>query len=183
MAIDELEARVRSRMPLDARVGTRVRAVQALNGHEIEVIYRIDRKGQRVINYFCDGARMSRVILLMLLCPEAACPQAKAVRLRWVSSSASRAAGARARDAAAPGAADGGGSGRRRRAPLCGSPGFVRVPDTVPDGRPRARAAAQDGLGLVRDGTWVAGGLWIDKREGTGRPCFEFLPTRGSGSR
>ena len=151
MAIDELEARVRSRMPLDARVGTRVRAAQALDGHEIEVIYRIDRKGQRVINYFCDGARMSRVILLTLLCPEAAVPasQGGAAALGSVHRQAA-AAGARARDAAAPGAADGGSSGRRRRAPLRGSPGFVRVPDTVPDGRPRARAAAQDGLGLVR---------------------------------
>jgi len=60
MAIDELEARVRSRLPLDARVGVRVRALEVLNGHEIEVVYRIDRKGQRILSYFCDGARMSR---------------------------------------------------------------------------------------------------------------------------
>ncbi|HEY2979175.1 MAG TPA: hypothetical protein VGJ35_14530, partial [Burkholderiaceae bacterium] len=85
MAIAELEARVRGRLPLDARAGTRVCAAEALDGHQIEVIYRIDRKGRRVINYFCDGARMSRATLLMLLCREAACPQAQGVRVQWRS--------------------------------------------------------------------------------------------------
>jgi hypothetical protein len=83
MTIDQLEARVRARLPLDARPGTRVRAVEALDGHAIEVVYRIDRKGQRAINYFCDGARMSRATLLMLMCRETACPQVQAVRLQW----------------------------------------------------------------------------------------------------
>ncbi len=174
MAIDELEARVRSRMPLDARVGTRVRAVQALNGHEIEVIYRIDRKGQRVINYFCDGARMSRVILLMLLCPEAACPQAKAVRLRW-----GQFIGKPQRRAP------------ERVMPLRPAPLMVEVPvdgaghhcvarpasfeclTRCPMGAHAPALLHKTGWDLFEDGTWVAGGLWIDKREGTCRPRFE----------
>jgi hypothetical protein len=174
MAIDELEARVRSRMPLDARVGTRMRALEVLDGHEIEVIYRIDRKGQRIINYFCDGARMSRATLLMLLCPEAACAQAKAVRLRWrlfIGKPERRAP--------------------ERVLPLRPAPLMVEVPVDGAGHHCVARPASfecltrcpmgahapvvlhKKGWDLFEDGIWVAGGLRIDKREGTCRPRFE----------
>jgi hypothetical protein len=174
MAIDELEARVRGRMPLDARVGTRVCAAQVLSGHEIEVTYRIDRKGQRTINYFCDGARMPRATLLMLLCPEAACPQAKAVRLRWCLF-----VGKPERQAP------------ERVMPLRPAPLMVEVPVDAAGHHCVARPASfecltrcpmgahapevlhKTGWDLFEDGIWVAGGLWVDNREGTCRPRFE----------
>ena len=176
MAIDGLEARVRSRMPLDARVGTRVRAAEVRDGHEIEVIYRIDRKGQRRISYFCDGARMSRATLLMLLCPEAACPQAQAVRLRWrlfIGEPQRRAP--------------------ERVMPLRPAPLMVEVPVDGAGHHCMARPASfecltrcpmdahapavlhKTGWDVFEQGTWVAGGLRIDERDSTCRPRFESL--------
>ena len=174
MAIDELEARVRGRLPLDARAGTRVRAAKKLDGHEIEVTYRIDGKGQRIINYFCDGARMPRATLLTLLCREAACPQAQAVRAQWRSF-----IGKPERPAST------------RAMPLRPAPLMVEVPvngaghhcvarpapfeclTACPMGAHAPQVLHKDGWDLFEDGTWVAGGLCIGNQEGVSRPRFE----------
>jgi hypothetical protein len=174
MTIDQLEARVRARLPLDARPGTRVRAVEALDGHAIEVVYRIDRKGQRAINYFCDGARMSRATLLMLMCRETACPQVQAVRLQWRTF-----IGKPERPATA------------RVTPLRPAPLMVEVAvegaghhcvarpapfeclTPCPLGAHAPQVLHKTGWDLFEDGTWVAGGLCVDNREGSSRPRFE----------
>jgi hypothetical protein len=174
MAIAELEARVRGRLPLDACAGVRVSATEVLDGHDVEVTYRIDRKGQRVINYFCDGARMSRATLLMLLCPEAACPQATAVRLRW-----SLFIGKPERQAP------------QRVVPLRPAPLMEEVPVDGAGHHCVARPAAfecltpcplgahgpqvlhKTGWDLFEDGVCVAGGLCVDHRGGASRPRFE----------
>ena len=174
MVIDELEARVRSRLPLDACAGARVRAAEVLDGHEIEVIYRIDRKGQRIINYFCDGARMSRATLLVLLCREAACPEAKAVLLRWrlfIGKPERRAP--------------------ERVMPLRAAPLMVEIPvegaghhcvarpasfeclTRCPMGAHAPQVLRKTGWDLFEDGIWVAGGLCVDNHEGASRPRFE----------
>jgi hypothetical protein len=174
MVIDELEARVRGRLPLDARAGTRVRVTEALHGHEIEVVYRIDRKGQRVMNYFCDGARLSRATLLTLLCPEAACTEAQAVRQQWCLF-----IGQPQRRAPA------------RVVPLRPAPLMEELPIECAGHQCVARPASfecltpcpmsahaplvmrKSGWDLFEDGIWIAGGLCVDNHEGASRPRFQ----------
>jgi len=138
------------------------------------VVYRIDRKGQRVINYFCDGARMSRATLLMLMCRETACPQVQAVRLQWRSF-----IGKPERPATA------------RVTPLRPAPLMVEVAvegaghhcvarpapfeclTPCPLGAHAPQVLHKTGWDLFEDGTWVAGGLCVDNREGSSRPRFE----------
>jgi hypothetical protein len=174
LVIDELEARARGRLPLGAAVGARARAAEVLNGHEIEVVYRIDRKSRRVINYFYDGARMARETLLMLLCTETACPQAQALRRRWRSFIGQP-------ERAAP----------SRAVPLSPAPLMVEVAIEGAGHRCVARPASfecltpcpvrahapqvmhKSGWDLFEDGIWVAGGLCVDNHEGACRPRFE----------
>lgn len=174
MVIDELEARARGRLPLDARAGTRVRAAEVMDGHEVAVIYRIDRKGRRVINYFCDGARMSRATLLMLLCCEAACPQAKAVRQRWRSfiGQPERRASARVMPLRpAPLmqeiAIDGAGHHCVAR------PASFECLTPCPLRAHAPQLMRKSGWDLFEDGVWVAGGLCVDSHDGAARPRFE----------
>ncbi|MBK6866147.1 MAG: hypothetical protein IPG91_22870 [Ideonella sp.] len=83
MVIEQLEAQVRVELPDNARAGARVRVAAVHEGQEIEVVYRVDRNGKRVFNYYCAGVRMERRTLLMLLCSEGACPKAQEVQQRW----------------------------------------------------------------------------------------------------
>ena len=176
MVIDEQEARVRGRLPLDARAGTRVSATEAQQGHEIEVVYRIDRKGQRIINYFCDGARMPRATLLTLLCPEAACAEAKAVRHLWhlFIGKPERRAPARVLPL--------------RPAPLmeespieCAGHRCVARPasfeclTSCPMSAHEPHVMRKAGWDLFEDGVWIAGGLCVDNHQGASRPRFESL--------
>lgn len=176
MVIDELEARVRGRLPLDARAGTRVCAGEAQQGHEIEVVYRIDRKGQRIINYFCDGARMPRATLLTLLCPEAACPEAKTVRQQWRQfiGMPERRAPARVLPL--------------RPAPLMeelpiecvghhcvARPASFECLTPCPMSAHAPREMHKSGWDLFEDGVWIAGGLCVDNEHGVSRPRFESL--------
>jgi hypothetical protein len=174
MVIDELEARVRGELPRGARAGTRARAAKVLGGHEVEVIYRINRKGECVINYYCDGARMERGTLLMLLCTEAACPEARAVRHHW------RAFTGKPERSVPP-----------RVVPLRPAPLIVDVPidgaghhcvarpasfeclTPCPMGAHAPERMRKSGWDLFEDGIWVAGGLCVDKHEGASRPRFE----------
>jgi hypothetical protein len=174
MVIDELEARVRGRLPLDARVGARVRAAEVLDGHEVEVIYRIDRKGQRVINHFCDGARMSRATLSMLLCPEAACPEAKAVRQHWHSfiGKPERHLPARVmplRPAALMVEIPIDGAGHH----CVARPASFECLTPCPMGAHTPQVLHKTGWDLFEDGVWVAGGLCVDNHEGASRPRFQ----------
>lgn len=83
MALEALEAHLQKTLPTTARVGARVRGTLKLQGHEVEVVLRIDRNGRRVFNHHCDGTRMPRPTLLHLLCPETACPHASEVQAQW----------------------------------------------------------------------------------------------------
>lgn len=75
MVIEQLEAQVRAELPDDARAGARARVAVVHEGQEFEVVYRVDRNGKRVFNYYCAGVRMERRTLLMRLCTEGACPK------------------------------------------------------------------------------------------------------------
>ena len=166
MVVDELEARVRGRLPLDARTGTRACAAEAVRGHVVEVVYRIDRKGQRVINHFCDGARMPRATLLTLLCPEAACPQAQVVRDQW-----QRFIGTPLRPAPLMEELPVDGAGHHCMA----RPASFECLTPCPMGAHEPLVMHKSGWDLFEDGTWIAGGLCIDNQRGASRPRFESI--------
>jgi hypothetical protein len=100
--IDEVERKV----PPGAPFGTRWKAVAQVDGPEgpmrVEVAARIDDKGRRREQYFCEGVRLDRHVLLRLTCPERECPQACAVRAQWAEFRQGARTGARAQSPARP---------------------------------------------------------------------------------
>ena len=89
MALMQLIDDVHTRVPAQAAPGTRARGearVSTANGsHEVAVAVRIDARGCRREQYWCDGVRLERHVLLRLTCPETECPHALAVRQQWLS--------------------------------------------------------------------------------------------------
>lgn len=87
MSVRELMAEVELRVPERAPIGTRHRASRRITTsqgcHEVVVDARIDAKGRRREQYFCDGARVPRHVLLRLTCAEAECAHARMVRRQW----------------------------------------------------------------------------------------------------
>jgi hypothetical protein len=87
MGVRELIAEVERRVPEGAPIGTRHRASSRITTsrgcHEVAVDVRIDRKGRRREQYFCDGARVPGHVLLRLTCAEAECAHARMVRSQW----------------------------------------------------------------------------------------------------
>jgi hypothetical protein len=173
MIVERLEAQVRAQMPADVRPGLQTRAAAVVGGQTIEVVNRVDRHGRTVLDYFCTGKRMERKTLLMLLCTEQACPQAKAVQLRW---------------RAFNGQPDRPKS--TRVAPLRVLPLMEEVPVTAGDQNFVARPAVfecltpcpmgahdptvlrKQGWDVFEDGVCIAGGLRTDKTTGAPVPRF-----------
>ncbi len=173
MVIEQLEAQLRVELPDNARAGARVRVAAVHEGQEIEVVYRVDRNGKRVFNYYCAGVRMERRTLLMLLCSEGACPKAQEVQQRWrtVNGHADRPA-------------------RSRVTPLRVLPLMEEVPVEAAGHRCVARPASfecltpcpvgahapellrKPGWDLFEDGVWIAGGLCTDAATGASWPRF-----------
>jgi hypothetical protein len=89
MSVRELIAEVELRVPADAPVGTRHRATHLMTTsegcHEVAVAARIDARGCRREQHFCDGVRVPLHVLLRLVCPETECPHARMVREQWNS--------------------------------------------------------------------------------------------------
>ena len=87
MNVHELVAEVEQRVPEDAPAGTRFQASGVVTtdhgAHLVVVAARIDMKGRRREQYFCDGTRLQRYVLLRLICAETECPQARMVREQW----------------------------------------------------------------------------------------------------
>lgn len=83
MIVDQLEARARGRLPLDAEPGARARVSAQRGDDEIAVVYRVGPGRRLLLSHFFCGLRIDRQALLMLLCDESACPQAEQVRRRW----------------------------------------------------------------------------------------------------
>jgi hypothetical protein len=174
MKIDELEARVRAALPPDARAGANVRAAEMLGTHEVEVIRRVARNGLPVTDYYCDGARMERGTLLRLLCPESACPLARAVQQRWRSFRGlpERVSPRRAvplRPAALMTEIPVEGAGHR----CVARPASFECLTPCPMGAHEPQPMHKSGWDLFEDGIWLAGGLCIENGTGTARPRFE----------
>ena len=87
MNVHDLIADAERRLPENAPIGTRHRAEGIVTSgsarHHVAVAVRIDAKGRRRDQYFCDTVRVPRHVLLRLTCAETECPQAQAVCEQW----------------------------------------------------------------------------------------------------
>jgi hypothetical protein len=81
--IDEVELKV----PVGAPFGTRWKSFSAVTTPtdpcDVAVAVRIDAQGRRREQFWCDGVRLDKPVLLRLTCPEAECPHAIQVRAQW----------------------------------------------------------------------------------------------------
>lgn len=171
--IEQLEVQACARLPMGAPIGARVKSVARARGHQVEVALRVDRHGSRTYTYSCDGARMSRQTLAMLLCPEAACPRAEQLKSRWRAFTGQPTPRA-----------------RYQRQTLQVRPLIEEVPVESAGHRCTARPASFEcltpcplgahgpelmrkaGWDLFEDGVWIAGGLRKDPRSGCAEPAF-----------
>jgi hypothetical protein len=87
MTVIDLIDEARRRVPEGAPFGTRwhgtTRVEHAHARHQAAVDVRIDAKGQRREQYWCDDVRVERSVLLRLTCSESECPHAVEVRAQW----------------------------------------------------------------------------------------------------
>jgi hypothetical protein len=87
MNVLRLIAEVRTRVPIWAPFGTRWKTTSIVStptgSLTVAVAARIDARGQRREQFWCDGTRVEQPVLLRLTCAEAECPQAIAVRAQW----------------------------------------------------------------------------------------------------
>ena len=87
MNVTQLLEETRQRVPLDAAAGARWQGAVVvdtpLGALQVAAAARIDAKGQRREQFWCDGWRVEQAVLLRLSCPEADCPQAQQVRAQW----------------------------------------------------------------------------------------------------
>lgn len=89
MNVPELLESLLRQVPPDAPVGTRWKGSAAVIGpqgrHEVAAAARIDVQGRRREQFWFEGFRVERAVLLRLTCPEAECPQAVQVRAQWAA--------------------------------------------------------------------------------------------------
>lgn len=87
MGVLELIDTVQQQVPAGAPFGSRSRATgvvqTAMARHTVVVAARIDAQGQRREQFWCDGLRLERPVLLRLTCAETECPHAVQVRRLW----------------------------------------------------------------------------------------------------
>lgn len=164
--IEELEAEAVAQLVAAERGDARARATLEHQGTTVEVRARRRRDGAVVLGYGYGGERLERAVLLLLLCPEAACERSQSAKQRW-----------EARSSSAPVLQ------RRTRSPMRsvptfeGSRLFEEVPLEGPEGHCVARPALfeslmacpvdahpptkvrKSGWDLFRDGKYVAGGM------------------------
>ena len=81
--IEELEAEAVAQLVAEERGEGREGAACSHEGMIIEVRARRRKDGAAVLGYRCDGVRLERATLLLLICPEDACERSQAVKQRW----------------------------------------------------------------------------------------------------
>lgn len=175
MIVDQLEARARGRLPLDADPGARVRVSAQRGDDEIAVVYRVGSGRHLMLSHFFCGVRIERQALLMLLCDEPACPQAEQVRRRW------RAFRNEAEPLQRPPATP---ASRRTRAlieevPITESghhctarPASFECLTACPTGAHPPVRLRKPGWDLFEDGVWLCGSVSTDPRTGASMPRF-----------
>lgn len=87
MNVPQLIDEVRRKVPLGAPFGTRWKTSSTLTivqgTHTVAAAARIDARGQRREQFWCDGVRVAEPVLLRLTCAETECPHAIGVRAQW----------------------------------------------------------------------------------------------------
>jgi hypothetical protein len=76
-------------VPETAPFGTRWKGTTRLTAphgaHSVAVAARIDARGRRREQFWCDEVRVERAVLLRLTCTETECPHAIEVRAQWLT--------------------------------------------------------------------------------------------------
>lgn len=178
MIVDELEAQARGRLPRDAGPGARVHASARHGHHEIVVTYRVGPGRRLLMSHFYAGVRIERQALLMLLCEEAACPQARQVRQRWQERHGATAPLPRLPSPAPP---------PRTRAlieevPITESghqctarPAHFECLTVCPTAAHPPVPLRKPGWDLFEDGVWLSGSVRTNARTGETHPRFATL--------
>lgn len=179
--IGELEREAASRIAPLATAGTTAEAQAFIDGHDVRVRARVARNASVQFGHTCDGVRIERRTLLMLLCPEGDCERSRAVRGRWAQVCSTEASTPRGREPRVP-------SFVPRIEPLATEVPVV-VAGRVAVARPARFACVSPcplgahepvlmqkaGWDLFVDARCVAGGVVPGPREGTTRPRFVTL--------
>jgi hypothetical protein len=83
--IDEADHRVPTTAPFGTRWKGTCKVTTAQGSHTVAVAARIDARGQRRAQFWCDDVRVERAVLLRLTCQETECPHAVEVRAQWLA--------------------------------------------------------------------------------------------------
>ena len=179
--IDELERKAASRIAPLAATGTSAQAQAFIDGHDVRVRARVTRNAGVQFGHTCDGVRVERRTLLMLLCPEGDCELSRAVRVRWAQVRSTVESPPRGRESRVPSfvppieplatevpvVAAGRVATARPARLACVSP--------CPLGAHEPVLMQKAGWDLFVDARGVAGGVVPGPREGTTRPRFATL--------
>lgn len=163
--IERLEQEAAAQLPAAAPMGAMVAVRGQHEGREIEVRFRVNRRGDRVYGYSYGGARMARSTLLLLTCPEAACQASREARQRWLEFIGE---GERPRRAVvsslAPVPLIDEVPIRIRERSFVARPASFESVTTCPRGAHEARAMRRQGWDLFEGGRCIAGGVVMDER-------------------
>ena len=83
--IEEAQRRVPEGAPFGTRWHGTAEVTTAQARHRAAVDARIDAKGRRREQFWCDDVRVERSVLLRLTCSETECPHAAEVRAQWLA--------------------------------------------------------------------------------------------------
>jgi hypothetical protein len=89
MNVLDLDEEAHRRVPATAPFGTRWKGTSQVTtphgAHTVAVAARIDARGHRREQFWCDEVRVERGVLLRLTCKETECPHAIEVRAQWLA--------------------------------------------------------------------------------------------------
>jgi hypothetical protein len=83
--IDEADRKVPATAPFGTRWKGLCKLTTAHGAHSVAVAARIDARGRRREQFWCDEVRVERSVLLRLTCAETECPHAIEVRVQWLA--------------------------------------------------------------------------------------------------
>lgn len=83
--LDDLQTEVPPGAPPGTRWQGAVEVRTPLAVHQVAAAVRMDARGQRREQFWCDGVRVDRAVLLRLTCAEWECPHATQVRAQWAA--------------------------------------------------------------------------------------------------
>jgi hypothetical protein len=180
--IQELEAKAVSQMVNEEQGRARSRVAFDHEGVTVEVRARRRRDGAAVLGYSFDGVRLERAVLLMLICPQAACEHGQSIRRQWTArnpptpalqrrprtglkSADSRVEARLFEEALIQGAGG-----------LCvARPASFAVVTACPLGAHQPFEMRVEGWDLFRDGEYLAGGLTVDTASRASKPKFQTV--------